>query len=91
MTACFLAGTPRRQQSWSSSFARWTGGRDPAQSSLALEWETALQAELGKLRYLTRFGTQSLFVFDTVPYGGSVAVRFGCALRAEERPVEAVF
>lgn len=41
----------------------------PAQSSLELEWETALHTEFGKYRYPAGFGRRNPdFVFDAVPY-----------------------
>lgn len=41
----------------------------PEQSSLELEWETALHTEFGKYRYPAGFGRRNPdFVFDAVPY-----------------------
>lgn len=41
----------------------------PEQSSLELEWETALHTEFGKYRYPAGFGRRNPdFVFDAIPY-----------------------
>jgi hypothetical protein len=41
----------------------------PAQSSLALEWETSLHSEFGRFRYPAGFGRRNPdFVFDALPY-----------------------